>query len=72
MCCASFGVTLPAVALQFSLRSPLIDSTVVGLSSATRLAQLEQLAATPIADDLWTELEALGPAPSTIDDSEYA
>ncbi len=70
--CASFGVTLPAVALQFSLRSPLVDSTVVGLSSAPRLAQLEQLAATPIADDLWTELEALGPAPSTIDDSEYA
>ena len=70
--CASFGVTLPAVALQFSLRSPLVDSTVVGLSSASRLAQLEQLAATPIADALWTELEALGPAPSTIDDSEYA
>ena len=70
--CASFGVTLPAVALQFSLRSPLVDSTVVGLSSAPRLAQLEQLAATPIADDLWTELEALRPAPSTIDDSEYA
>jgi D-threo-aldose 1-dehydrogenase len=70
--CASVGVTLPAVALHFSLRSPLVDSTVVGISSAQRLAQLDELAATPIPDDVWTELEALGPAPSTIDDSDYA
>ncbi|MFE5408388.1 aldo/keto reductase [Microbacterium sp. NPDC056569] len=69
---ASFGVSLPAVALHFSLRSPLVDSTVVGISSARRLAQLDELAATPIPDDVWAELEALGPAPSTIDDSDYA
>jgi len=70
--CASFGVTLPAVALHFSLRSPLVDSTVVGISSPQRLAQLDELAASPIPDDVWTELESLGPAPSTIDDSAYA
>ncbi|WP_203580135.1 aldo/keto reductase [Microbacterium hibisci] len=70
--CASFGVTLPAVALHYSLRSPLIDSTVVGISTATRLAQLDELAATPIPEDLWVEVEGLGAAPSTIDDSEYA
>jgi D-threo-aldose 1-dehydrogenase len=69
---ASFGVGLPAVALHFSLRSPLVDSTVVGISSAQRLAQLDELAATPIPDDLWTQLDALGPAPSPIDDSEAA
>jgi D-threo-aldose 1-dehydrogenase len=69
---ASFGVSLPAVALHFSLRSPLIDSTVVGISSTQRLAQLDELAATPIPDEVWTELAALGPAPSTVDDSAYA
>lgn len=70
--CASFGVSLPAVALHYSLRSPLVDSTVVGLSSAPRLDQLDQLEATPVPEELWTELESLGPAPSTIDDSAYA
>ena len=70
--CASFGVSLPAVALHHSLRSPLVDSTVVGLSSARRLTQLDDLAATPVPDELWIELESLGPAPSTIDDSAYA
>ena len=44
----------------------------MGISSAQRLAQLDELAATPIPDDVWTELESLGPAPSTIDDSAYA
>ncbi|WP_109211983.1 MULTISPECIES: aldo/keto reductase [Microbacterium] len=70
--CASFGVALPAVALHYSLRSPLVDSTIVGISSAKRLAQLDELAATPIPDDLWAELDGLGPAPSPVDDSEYA
>ena len=70
--CSSHGVSLPALALQFSLRSPVVDSTVVGLSSAARLAQLDQLAATPIPDQLWDDLEGLGSAPTTIDDSAYA
>jgi D-threo-aldose 1-dehydrogenase len=70
--CAAHGVALPAVALHFSMRSPLVDSTVVGISSARRLAQLDELAAAPIPEDVWHELEALGPAPSTIDDSAYA
>ena len=70
--CAAHGVALPAVALHFSLRSPLVDSTVVGISSAERLAQLDELAASPIPEEVWHELDALGPAPSTIDDSAYA
>jgi D-threo-aldose 1-dehydrogenase len=45
---------------------------VVGISSAERLAQLDQLAASPIPDEVWAELEALGPAPSPVDDSDYA
>ncbi|MBW9092233.1 aldo/keto reductase [Microbacterium jejuense] len=70
--CAAHGVTLPAVALHFSLRSPLVDSTVVGVSSAARLEQLDALAASPIPDGVWAELDELGPAPSPVDDSEYA
>jgi D-threo-aldose 1-dehydrogenase len=70
--CAAHGVSLPAVALHFSLRSPLVDSTVVGVSSPHRRAQLDELAATPIPDEVWDELAALGPAPSPVDDSEYA
>lgn len=69
--CAAHGVTLPAVALHFSLRSPLVDSTVVGVSSAARRAQLDELAATPIPDGVWSALDELGTAPSAIDDSAY-
>lgn len=70
--CIAHGVSLPAVALQFSLRSPLIDSTIVGVVSPGRRAQLDELAATPVPDDLWSELDALGPAPSPVDDSAHA
>ena len=69
--CAAYGVTLPGVALHFSLRSPVVDTTVVGVSSAQRLAQLDELAASPIPDGVWAEIDELGPAPSTIDDSDY-
>ena len=70
--CASNGVSLPAVALHFSLRSPLVDSTIVGVSSPGRRAQLDELAATPIPEEVWSEIEAVGPAPSPVDDSAYA
>lgn len=65
--CAAHGTPLPTAALHFSLRSPLVDSTVVGVSSAGRIAELEQARSHPIPDALWPELAALGPAPSTID-----
>lgn len=68
--CAAHAVPLRAVALHFSLRSPLIDSTVVGVSSANRLAQLAELRDTDIPDEIWSELDRLGPAPSTIDDPQ--
>jgi D-threo-aldose 1-dehydrogenase len=70
--CAAHGVSLRAVALHFSLRSPLIDSTVVGVTSPGRRAQLDELETTPIPDEVWAELDALGPAPSPVDDSSYA
>lgn len=69
--CARYGVSLPAVALGFSLRADAVDATVVGVSSPARLDALFGLAGTRIPDALWAELDALGPAPSPIDDSAH-
>ena len=66
--CARHDVDLPTVALQFSLRSPLVHSTVVGVSSPARIAALERARTAAVPDALWDDLERLGPAPSTIDD----
>ena len=43
--CRRYDVPLAAAALQFSMRSELIDSTVVGVSSPERIAQTLELAA---------------------------
>jgi len=64
--CDAHGVPLAAAALHFSLRSPLVDSTIVGISSPRRLAQLTALRDTEIPDALWSELDALGPAPTPL------
>lgn len=54
--CQQYGVPLPAVALQFSLREPRITSTIVGMSRPERLAETVALAQFPISSDLWTAL----------------
>jgi D-threo-aldose 1-dehydrogenase len=59
--CLRHGVTLAAAALQFSLRSPFVDSTVVGISTPERVAQTLEYAETEIPAELWDELEALVP-----------
>lgn len=66
--CTRYGVDLPTVALQFSLRSPLVHSTVVGVSSRTRIVELERARTAEVAEELWSELDELGAAPSTIRD----
>ncbi|KAB8196535.1 aldo/keto reductase [Nonomuraea phyllanthi] len=66
--CARWSVDLPAVALRFSLRSPLVHSTVVGVGRPERIAQLDKLLRTPIPDEFWPALDALGTPPSTLDD----
>ncbi|MGP3962312.1 aldo/keto reductase [Nonomuraea sp. 3N208] len=66
--CHAWSIDLAAVALHFSLRCPLIHSTVVGVSRPERIAQLEELRLTAIPDDFWPALDALGTPPSTIDD----
>ncbi|ANJ28971.1 aldo/keto reductase [Agromyces aureus] len=68
--CARHGVPLATVALQFSLRSPLVHSTIVGISSTARIVGLERVRLTGVPDECWDELERLPPAPSTIHDTE--
>ena len=59
--CRRYGVPLAAAALQFSMRSELIDSTVVGVSSPERITQTLELAGVEIPDELWSELEQARP-----------
>lgn len=59
--CARGGVPLAAAALQFSLRCESVHSTVVGMSAPERIAETAALAAVPIPDELWAELETLVP-----------
>jgi D-threo-aldose 1-dehydrogenase len=59
--CQRYNVPLGAAALQFSMRSEVISSTVVGVSSPERIAQTLELAAVTIPDELWSELEQATP-----------
>lgn len=61
--CARYGVALADAALQFSLRHPLVDMTVVGASRPSRIESA--LREVEIPDALWGELDALTPPPST-------
>jgi D-threo-aldose 1-dehydrogenase len=54
--CDRFGVPLAAVALQFSTHDPRISSTVVGVSSAQRVAELEVNEDWQIPEDLWDSI----------------
>lgn len=55
--CREAGVPLAAAALQFSLRESRIASTIVGVSSPEHVRATLELAATPIPDALWDDLE---------------
>lgn len=58
---AAYGVPLAAAALQFSLRDPLVTSTVVGINSCDQLSRTIDLAQHEIPDELWEQLEVLVP-----------
>lgn len=57
--CAKYGIAPGAVALQFSMRDERIDSTIIGVSAPSRVAQTLEWASTEIPADLWAEIEAL-------------
>jgi D-threo-aldose 1-dehydrogenase len=59
LACSRHGVPMDAAALAFSTRSPLVDATVVGVSSVMRLRRLSELMTTDVPEELLDELEAL-------------
>ena len=57
--CTKHGVPMGAAALQFSMRSPLVQSTICGVSSPERVQQTVDWANQKIPAALWSELESL-------------
>ncbi len=55
--CREYDVPLAAAALQFSLRDPRLDSTIVGMTRPERVRQTLDLAAFHIPRELWQRLE---------------
>lgn len=62
------GVDLAAAALHFSLRSDLVDATVVGIPSIERLAALSQLIDAEVPDAFFDAVDALGEPPASGND----
>ncbi len=66
--CNRHGIPLAAAALQFSMLDPRITVTIVGMSRPDRVPSTIELASIDIPAEVWSEIEALGPADS--DDPE--
>jgi D-threo-aldose 1-dehydrogenase len=64
-CCREFGVELPAAALQYPLRHPLVATVVVGTSRPEAVRENALRMAADIPEGLWTELEARGLIPAS-------
>ncbi|MDQ3513467.1 MAG: aldo/keto reductase [Chloroflexota bacterium] len=69
--CDEFGVPLAAAALQFSVRDPRIDVTIVGMTKPDRVTQTVELATLPIPDALWPALAAIPPDSSDPEASRW-
>jgi D-threo-aldose 1-dehydrogenase len=65
---AEHGVPLGAAALRFSIDSDLVDTTVVGITTLERLSALDELLATPVPDEFFAAVEALGAPPASGND----
>ena len=60
---AAAGVPLAGLALNFSLRAPFVDSTLVGMSSPERVRETVTLAQLSVDAGIWDELDRLAPPP---------
>lgn len=67
--CARYALSVPAVALAFSLWSPMVDVTIIGIGSPARIHEARSLRATRIPPEVWDEIAALGAAPSPLNDA---
>jgi len=63
-----WSVDLAAAALQFSTRNPLVDTTVVGVTSVARLEALPALIDVGVPDEFFDAVEKLGPPPASGND----
>ncbi len=57
--CVAESAAPGAAALQFSMRTPEVMSTIVGVSKPERVAQTLEWASAALSDDLWSALDAL-------------
>ncbi|MDJ0336314.1 aldo/keto reductase [Salinibacterium sp. G-O1] len=60
--CDEYGTDLATAALQFSLRQPLVDTTIVGISKPARLDGLLASAGAVLPDEFWDRIEELLPS----------
>lgn len=63
--CAEWSLDPATVALHFSLRDPRIHTTVVGVNSPARLAELENHMRAAIDVQFWAALDGLGAPPAS-------
>jgi D-threo-aldose 1-dehydrogenase len=54
--CADAGVELPAAAMQFPLRDPVVVSVVSGMRNATQVGESLARVTAPIPEELWQQL----------------
>lgn len=57
--CAAHGVALPAAALQFPLRHPLVESVVVGSARAEAVRENSERMQTPIPVGFWVDIASV-------------
>lgn len=62
--CDAHGVELPAAALQYSLRDPVVKTVVVGSADPTEMRQNAERMTVEIPDALWLELADRGLIPA--------
>ena len=58
--CERYGVPMAAAALQFSMRDPRVETTIVGMTRAERISQTVELARVEVPEALWAELDQVG------------
>ncbi|HEX4058035.1 MAG TPA: aldo/keto reductase [Galbitalea sp.] len=68
--CGQVGVSLPAAALQFSLRDSRIHSTIVGASDLDRYGETLAHVHERIPEELWARLDGVAPPASSALDTD--
>lgn len=58
--CQGNQVSMPAVIFHFCLRQPLIDLTLTGVKTRAKLQQNLEAVTTPLPEEIWDALAALG------------